>query len=276
MNETKQCSKCKLFKDLSQFSRNGAAYKSACKVCRNADAKAYRIANADKLKAKDKRYYDDNKEEHRARMKKYCVEHKDEIRSSKREYYARNRDEILQYHQDTKDMRNKRLREKRETDGVFRVTESLKSRVHYVLRANKSHASSKYIGCSNEYLRKWIEYQFDDQMTWDNYSKVWHIDHVIPISAFSLQNDHCHYFCFHWSNLRPLNKYENMVKADKIVIEDIVKHITTLKSFIQKNGYQTMPERSWWLRDELRYGNNPKDEFLTWLRNEMGNPQPSS
>ena len=37
-----------------------------------------------------------------------------------------------------------------------------------------------------------------------------------------------------------------------------------------------MPEKALWLREELRYGNNPEDEFAIWMANEMGNPQPSS
>lgn len=275
-NETKTCTKCELTLELFCFGVNGSGYRSICKKCRNTHAKEYRVNNPEKFKEKDRLYYIANKDQHNAKSKQYRDEHREEICEQKRGYYEHNRERILEYHQHSKEKRNVRVKARRITDTVYRIQESLKSRLHYVLKETKGSRSSVYIGCSNYVLRTWLEFQFSEGITWDNYGDYWHVDHVIPIKAFDVRNKCCQFVCFHWSNLRPLSKRENMLKADKILVNDIEKHNIVLKRFINLHGYQPMPERAWWLRDELRYGKNPEDEFQAWLENEMGNPQPSS
>ena len=232
--------------------------------------------NIDTLRQRDKEYYERNKDARLASNKVYCKEHKDKILEKKKEYYEANKHRILEYHQNRKQTRNEQKRTKRKTDDVFAVCEALKVRVHRVLKDKKSDRSWSYIGCSKNFLKSWIEFQFDTTMTWDNYGNVWHIDHVIPIAQFNMLSEIQRLNCFHWSNLRPLEKKVNMMKSDKLLIQDICRHNETLCDFITKNGYQTMPEKALWLREELRYGNNPEDEFAIWMANEMGNPQPSS
>jgi hypothetical protein len=276
MNEAKQCSKCITVKPLTSFAKNGSLHRSVCKECTNADAKLYRQNHLEEMRAKDAAYYANNKRVHNLKMKTYREEHREDIRVQKRLYYEKNKETIMRYHEQTKDKRNNRLCERRASNSMVRIMESLKARLHYVLKSNKQHTSSTYIGCTNEFLRIWIEYQFDESMGWSNYGSFWQIDHVIPVAAFALSNKRCQLVCFHWSNLRPLHKVVNMSKSDKIVMSDIETHDAVLKCFIQSHGYQTMPERTWWLREELRYGKNPEDAFQAWLEHEMGNPQPSS
>lgn len=80
------------------------------------------------------------------------------------------------------------------------------------------------IGCSIQELKKWLEYQFDEDMTWENQGEYWHIDHVTPCASFDLTNEEELKKCFSWENLRPCTGIENIEKKDKIIPKLIEDH----------------------------------------------------
>lgn len=90
----------------------------------------------------------------------------------------------------------------------------------------KSKATEDILGCSMNFFRKYIESSFQEGMSWDNYgkinetqSKVWHIDHKIPLSSAKGKEDIirlCHY-----TNLQPLWALDNIKKSDKICVGSI-------------------------------------------------------
>lgn len=45
----------------------------------------------------------------------------------------------------------------------------------------KSSATFIILGCQYDNFKMYIENQFDEKMSWDNYGK-WHLDHKTPIS----------------------------------------------------------------------------------------------
>jgi len=54
-------------------------------------------------------------------------------------------------------------------------------------------------------------------MTLDNYGKhTWHIDHIIPISSFDLNDPNQVAIAFHYTNLQPMWAKENISKGAKI------------------------------------------------------------
>lgn len=90
---------------------------------------------------------------------------------------------------------------------------------------SKKHKSTiDYLGCSMEYLFKWLESQFNDSMTWENYGTHWVIDHVKPCKAYDLTIKSEVAECFHWKNLRPLEKKLNAKKSSKVLPDLIASH----------------------------------------------------
>jgi hypothetical protein len=69
-------------------------------------------------------------------------------------------------------------------------------------------------------VRNHLEKQFKEGMNWENQGTVWHIDHIIPISFFHLEDPTEQYLAFHYGNLQPLFKEENQSKSDKILNEN--------------------------------------------------------
>jgi hypothetical protein len=53
-------------------------------------------------------------------------------------------------------------------------------------------------------------------MSRDNYGyRGWHVDHIVPCSAFDLTNIEEQKKCFHYTNLQPLWAKDNLSKGNK-------------------------------------------------------------
>lgn len=74
------------------------------------------------------------------------------------------------------------------------------------------------VGYGLDDLRKHLEVQFVEGMTWDNYGSVWHIDHIVPVSSFQLTSYDSDDFkrCWSLENLQPLFVEDNLRKSDKL------------------------------------------------------------
>lgn len=71
-------------------------------------------------------------------------------------------------------------------------------------------------GISGVKLREWIESKFTKSMTWENYGKRWHLDHIFPISRFDLSDPEQVKVACNWQNLQPLLRRANARKSNKI------------------------------------------------------------
>ena len=88
------------------------------------------------------------------------------------------------------------------------------------LSANKNGRKwESLVGYTCEELRRHIEKQFLPGMTWGNRGHSWHIDHIIPKSAFNFETPSDIDFkrCWALKNLRPLWAEENMIKHAKVL-----------------------------------------------------------
>lgn len=105
-----------------------------------------------------------------------------------------------------------------QSDPEYRIQKTLRNRLKDKLcgrdRCN-AETRQKLCGCSMGFLKKYLESQFVDGMSWENYGMVWHIDHITPCAAFDLTKKSQQRKCFHFSNLRPLWAKENMSKGAK-------------------------------------------------------------
>ena len=72
-----------------------------------------------------------------------------------------------------------------------------------------------FTGCDPHFLKQWFKFQFYDKMNWNNYGSYLYIDHVKPRLLFKIENENDRRIMNHWSNLSPLEKYENIRKSNK-------------------------------------------------------------
>jgi len=115
------------------------------------------------------------------------------------------------------------IRNKRKTDLIFKLKDSLRHRIYLALKGiSKSKRTMELLGCSIEQLKQHLKIKFTKGMSFKNYGK-WHIDHVVPCASFDLSNPEEQHKCFNFKNLQPLWAKDNLEKRDKIsntLIED--------------------------------------------------------
>jgi hypothetical protein len=234
------CTKCHLPKELAKGKR-------WCKDCKNEYERQRRAKDREKHNEKSREKYQQKKEqvlqqeikidETQSKICSVCNETKTldnfyiakckgNIRAmcktcsteKRKEYYQNNKEEVIKQ---TMEYQNK----KKKTDPDFKIEKYLRTRIYTAFTSRglkKSNRTWKYIGCTSDFFRKWIEFQLYDGMTLENYGEFWHIDHVKPCSSFDLSKEEDIEKCFSWRNMRPLRSDKNKKKNDKIIPFDIL------------------------------------------------------
>ena len=149
--------------------------------------------------------------------KKYC-----NSKCKKQDYYLKNKDKINTrnklWAKNNKDKVNRRAKHLYKNDPIYRIKNLLRSRLGHAIRGNSKKGSAiQALGCSIEEFRQYIESQFKKGMTWDNWSlKGWHIDHIIPLKMFNLEDPIEFKKACHYTNLQPMWAKNNLSKGCKI------------------------------------------------------------
>ena len=89
----------------------------------------------------------------------------------------------------------------------------------YIRKSNikKTHRTEELLGCTIEECKTYLESLFKEGMSWNNHGlNGWHIDHIVPCSAFDLTKIEEQKKCFHYTNLQPLWAKDNLSKGDKL------------------------------------------------------------
>lgn len=210
---TKECTECGKVKPLDKYYKHKGGQhgvRGACKLCISSRNKKHYDTNKNTIIEKQTIYKTNNKEKIKLQRKAHYECNKDHIKSQKKEYYENNKKSIIA----------KRLiyvNNRRSEDTGYRILGNLRSRLRHALNGiNKSCTTKQLLGCTTKELRKHLESQFTDGMSWDNYGYYgWHIDHITPCASFDMSDPEQQRQCFHYTNLQPLWAEDNLRKSDK-------------------------------------------------------------
>jgi hypothetical protein len=187
-NGLKICSDCKNHKDKSLFPKNKSKYdglSNICKFCTNARSRDYCKRNQEKDRIRRRIKYLKYKERE---LKAVAI-------------YKKNRCNI---------------------DPGFKLLRKLRDRHSKAVKAasqDKKFRTTDLLGCTADFLKNYIEKQFTDSMSWDNYGTLWHIDHIYPLSLVNWDNEDEVKKACNFNNLRPLLAIDNIRKGKKIIYE---------------------------------------------------------
>jgi hypothetical protein len=238
----KTCTLCNVEKDIILFS-NDARQKDGkrpdCKECKSLRDRKYRESNKEKIQIIAKDYYQQNKEEIKEKSKIWYNENFERSKETKALYYQNNREKMdlakkLWHEKNKEKMKswvNEYMKNRYNTDMDYRIKSLMNKRIRDYIR-NKTQPTLEFLGCSIEDFKKWIEYQFDKNMSWENMGTYWSFDHVKPCKSFDFSNENEILECYNWTNLRPLKTTENSSKGSKVDNLIIDNHKKILDSFI--------------------------------------------
>ncbi len=239
--ETKCCSRCNQNKDFDKFIKK----RNICKECSNKWAKIARdkkhmlsVMNNEtkicKICSKEKPLSDLIKNRFLCKdcnNKKYRDRYKHDVEfRSKVILKDKNKNK-------NREVANKSQRLRYETNPVYKFTRVQRSRISIALK-NKQKKSIDYLGCNSEQYSNWLKYNFNEIYTFENYGKTWHIDHVIPIHRFNLENEEEQLLAFNWRNTVPLLANDNLIKGTKIHSLQIEQHYKKLLEYHKENNFE--------------------------------------
>lgn len=188
----KQCSKCKQWKSVDNFSNCTASKDGLSHYCRQCQHEY-------DMKRRETPYIP-NYLQHKD-GKKFCLTCKTWVLET-------------DFHKSkqSKDGLSSRCRFCQKDTPIFRLNKSMSGGICQSLKGNKAGRHWEDLVPYNlEQLRQHLESQFTPEMSWENIGKYWEIDHIIPKNQFEFTTYHDKEFQICWSlaNLRPLEKFAN-------------------------------------------------------------------
>lgn len=204
----KICSKCGEIKPDSDTSKG-----TWCRNCRLQYHKEWYLTHKEERHQK----YLQNKDECLKYNRQYRKENIEKIKERGKLYYIKNKEKLNKQH-----MLYNRIYRKLHPEKVTikeKLNKLIRQRVLYSLKHGVNRKNRLAIlGYDTRKLKKHLEKKFKPGMTWDNHGKDWHIDHIIPVSAFNFSSEYDLDFkrCWTLSNLQPLWATENHKKKNKL------------------------------------------------------------
>lgn len=173
--------------------------------------KEYAAHRSEKRKAYSRDYYSKNSQRIKEHVRQYAKLNAEKVREKARSYKKLNAEKIRAYKRDW-------TRNREASDHLYRLLRRVGCRINHAIRSAKSRKATRTIalvGCSPAELASHIEKSFRRGMGWRNRSE-WHIDHVVPLAAFDLTDERQQRVAFHYTNLQPLWRHENLKKGARL------------------------------------------------------------
>jgi len=225
----KTCSKCGIEKSITEFNkdnRSKSGLQSKCIGCR----REHYHTNKEKYKQKNKEYHQNNKEIIISKLCPKCGQvklstefNKDNNRKDGLQYQCKsclnnyrsdnnNRIKLYgkTYRTNNKEKRNTLYKERLKADPVFKLQHNIRGLIRKSIKQKgyrKNTKTADILGCDWDTLKEHLEFQFDENMNWNNQGTYWDIDHIIPVSSANTEEEVIK--LNHYTNLQPLESYYN-------------------------------------------------------------------
>ena len=248
-----KCKRCKESKLLNytffrKELRNKSGFAGVCRLCENSQSARNRRENIEKYRIIEARAREKQRE--KGYRKEYYKKNREKALANGRDFYLKNKEICLErakkqrerlygspeykkyykeYREFNREKLNKYVTDRLKTDIQFRMRFYLSSSLRKHIQ-RKTKSTIDYLGCSIIFFMDYIASKFIEGMSWDNYGKVWHLDHILPCRAFDLSKQEEISKCFHYSNFQPLFAVDNLKKLDMLPCGQYARKVFPRKS----------------------------------------------
>lgn len=188
--QIKTCTKCGDTKPIGEFyKRKGARFgvNSRCKICIDKCNRKWARENPEKVQIANKKWRKTNPEKSKAVIKRWAKANPEKMSANVRKWARKNPEKAcaisLRWQKENPEKvraMRKRADKKRSCSPMFKLNKNISVGIRESLNGNKNGRRWEgLVGYTIENLKKHLEKQFIDGMSWDNYGE-WHIDHKIP------------------------------------------------------------------------------------------------
>jgi hypothetical protein len=119
------------------------------------------------------------------------------------------------------------------TDSLLEFREKRKWQLslrRYVLEKNHCQFYAPYFGLPIDDFRKWIEIQFTNDLSWDNFAESWQFDHIVPVAYFDFSLEEDLRLCWNFINIRVERISDNKNRGHRIDVLAVKPYFEALLS----------------------------------------------
>lgn len=214
--EKKICSKCKISKyHTDYYKRSSNTYRAECKQC-HIEINRINI----KKQQKNPLWQEKKKESRRLKKeekKEYDKKRRESLDSNYRILINKRYWNKLKKDPDRKQKYNFNYSKFKKNNKQSILSHRLRERIRGIFNNRnklKLNHTIELLGTDCKTALEHIESKFKAGMSWEN-KNMWHIDHIIAICHFDLNNKEEQLKAFHYTNLQPLWSEENIEKGKK-------------------------------------------------------------
>lgn len=134
--------------------------------------------------------------------------------------------------------RKKQTSPKEITPALLKFREKRKWQINYrryVLEESPCPYYAPYFGLDIKNLRQWFEYQFTNDLNWDNFGKKWQFDHIIPVTYFDFANEDELKMCWNFTNIRVEKFQLNKDRGNRL---DVLNAKNYFNELFEKTNYR--------------------------------------
>jgi len=239
LKNMKSCTNCNQEKELSEFNKRSDSkdgYRNKCKLCLKNNRKVYYKLNKNKIQKTLKKYYIKNSQKIREKIKLWNNKNKERVAKRVSQYTKNHKNAIYEY--------QKKYR-KESLSKNYKLAELLRKRLRNALNSKnitKTNKALYLLGCNidhwkNHLQQTAIQNGYKD-FNINNYStKEYHIDHIVPCSAFNLKCSYHQKLCFNYKNMQILTREKNLKKKDLLL-----NYPKDVPDLIEPGGYRDLTE----------------------------------
>jgi len=139
----------------------------------------------------------------------------------------------------------------------------------YVIEKSSCPLYAPYFGLDIENIRKWFEYQFTVDLSWDNFAKRWQFDHIIPVTYFDHSDEKELRMCWNFTNIRVEPFERNKNRGNRV---DVLGAKAYFEELYTKTNYPITKA----LRDKIEtielselISSEPQQQFLADHKNYL-------